>query len=390
MQTRSSNIDALRGIAVLAVVQYHLFSDTGTYVALGVPQPLQSLFGYGWAGVDLFFVLSAYLLAGNLLRNRDEPGLIGTFFKRRALRILPLYWTALLCGFGLNAAWTAAGGSDQVTLWSGQYPIWAYLVFVQNWIGGINGTLAAQFYSATWSLAVEEHFYFLLPFIVTRLTERRLVWLAIVSIVMAPFLRAGIAEHVNRIAAYTWSIGRIDSFGWGLLLALAPRLWPAGIGALHKRPEFGAVALLPVLVASFSNLTGIATTHALYATMISASAMIAAIATFAAARQRAPTVVSRPALMRRLLVWCGQRCFSLYLLHMPVLGLVFLATGAIDTTVNTASGVALVGVAVLLTFGLAELAYRFLEQPFMVLAERIAPYRGARRGPAKPATVSLA
>ena len=101
MSVRSGNIDALRGFAILFVIQFHLFSTTGAYETIGTPQAVQRVLAYGWVGVDLFFVLSAYLLTRNLARQEATPSVIGRFYLRRAFRILPLYWVVLAAGFAL-------------------------------------------------------------------------------------------------------------------------------------------------------------------------------------------------------------------------------------------------------------------------------------------------
>ena len=79
------------------------------------------------------------------------------------------------------------------------------------------------------------------------------------------------------------------------------------------------------------------------------------------------------------LVWCGRRCYSLYLMHMPVLGLFFLWFGLRDPAVNNELGIALVIGACILLWGLVELAYRWIELPLMALAEKVASYAPQRR-----------
>ena len=98
MEDRNSGIDVLRGVAIVLVMQLHmnwwaLFGD-----ALPLPPFLIIFLDYGWAGVDIFFVISAYLLTAGLLRHAGGSHLAIRFYARRALRILPLYWALLLAG----------------------------------------------------------------------------------------------------------------------------------------------------------------------------------------------------------------------------------------------------------------------------------------------------
>jgi peptidoglycan/LPS O-acetylase OafA/YrhL len=167
-------IDALRGIAILMVLQRHIFAGASAWEYLDLPTAAQHLLHAGTAGVDLFFVLSAYLLTANLLRSRDRPGVITRFFLRRALRILPMFLVLIFGGFAAEALWLSAGGSTQTWLWSGHYPLSTYLLFAQNWRFGLDGGFPGRFFAPTWSLAVEEHFYLLLPLLATRIEPRRL------------------------------------------------------------------------------------------------------------------------------------------------------------------------------------------------------------------------
>lgn len=139
---RQPGLDLLRALAIIAVVFYHAalfgFKLTGRVDR------------FGWAGVDLFFVLSGYLIGGQLLAplTRGEPINFGRFFARRALRILPAYFVVLSIYFGLPS-WRE---------YPEMSPWWKFIISVQN-IGLHGGTA----FSHAWSLAIEDQFYLLLP-----------------------------------------------------------------------------------------------------------------------------------------------------------------------------------------------------------------------------------
>src|SRR5207248_1318386 len=144
---RQPGLDLLRALAVLVVTIYHAalfgFKTPGRFDR------------FGWIGVDLFFVLSGYLIGGQLLSSRTPH--LGRFFARRALRILPAYFAVLAIYF-LLPAWR-----EYPTI----SPVWKFLLSVQN-IGLRGGTS----FSHAWSLAVEDQFYLLLPVIVLLLARR--------------------------------------------------------------------------------------------------------------------------------------------------------------------------------------------------------------------------
>ncbi len=371
MTNRLARIDALRGVAILMVLQLHHLSSSRAYQHLGLPDWTGALLGGGRAGVDLFFVLSAYLLTSNLLRHRERPMLAPTFYLRRAFRILPMYLLLLTAGMSLATVLYSGGATPGAWLWRDRYPLWIYLTFQQNWVSGWQGYPVAQFFGPTWSLAVEEHFYLLLPLLATRLPPRRLAIVAAVWIIAALPIRALLFGDVSAVAAYAWTIGRMDTFGWGILLALVPMLWPD----LPKRldPAFaiklGAMIFVVASTLSPELLPGMQETI-LYPSW---TALASALATYGVVHRRE---ASASGAVVRALEWCGRRCYSLYLIHMPVMGLVFLLAGKDRPLGVDASSFALLGLSAAISFALADVCYRRIELPFMTMAERFAPYRG--------------
>jgi peptidoglycan/LPS O-acetylase OafA/YrhL len=142
---RQPGLDLLRALAIIVVVIYHAG-------IMGFPMPGR-FHRFGWIGVDLFFVLSGYLIGGQLLAPlaRNQSINLGRFFARRALRIMPAYFVVLAIYF-LLPSWREYSDMAQ--------PLWKFLLSVQN-IGLHGGTA----FSHAWSLAVEDQFYLCLPFI---------------------------------------------------------------------------------------------------------------------------------------------------------------------------------------------------------------------------------
>jgi len=141
-------LDAVRGIAILVVIFHNYSSQLPSLV-------LQSLLRYGWMGVDLFFVLSGFLITGLLCDTKQSAGYFKNFYARRFLRIWPLYYAVLFLMFVVIPLLRPSVGSMVVARSS---PWWAYPLFLQNFLvhhpSGAAGPLGV-----TWSLAVEEQFY---------------------------------------------------------------------------------------------------------------------------------------------------------------------------------------------------------------------------------------
>jgi peptidoglycan/LPS O-acetylase OafA/YrhL len=176
------------------------------------------------------------------------------------------------------------------------------------------------------------------------------------------------------LAPYTWTIARVDAFGWGILIALTPNLWPSLAKRFDPRLAIGAGSALFVVVVLFAPylMPGGHSDNVFGAAWIG---LAMALATFGVVNRGAEPRQSGPLMCG--LAWCGARCYSLYLIHLPILGLIFLATGRPEKP--RVEDLATLGLALLslgLTFIIADICYRRVELPFMRLADRLAPNRG--------------
>src|SRR5262249_50866528 len=156
-------LDGLRALAILLVVMWHYLGHPG-----GPGSAQWNFFRFGITGVDLFFVLSGYLITGILLQNAGAANYFSTFYLRRSFRILPIY-------FGMVAIYLIGRQIGRPAgLFDGAVPWWSYILGVQNFWMTIHQTFGATWLAATWSLAVEEQFYLLFPLLVFFLSPRTL------------------------------------------------------------------------------------------------------------------------------------------------------------------------------------------------------------------------
>ena len=151
---RYPGLDLLRAIAILWVLLFHGITE-------GLGSPFHAVGRLGWMGVDLFFVLSGYLIGSQLLKAyaTGETPAIGAFYLRRALRILPAYWVVLAFYFFAPTFREAHG----------LQPVWQFLTFTENFLIDYQHNPA---FSHAWSLCVEEHFYLIFPLLVWVLLHR--------------------------------------------------------------------------------------------------------------------------------------------------------------------------------------------------------------------------
>jgi peptidoglycan/LPS O-acetylase OafA/YrhL len=198
LELREPRLDGLRGLAVALVMLAHvtLFGAPRTRLDALLSAP----FALGWCGVDLFFVLSGFLITRILLATRDSSSYYRSFWARRALRIVPLYW--LLLAFFLLIVPRVSALAPLGRLWlSGTQPagLW-YWLFLSNWKIAISGW-DAQALSIVWSLAIEEQFYLFWPFVVRRLDEQRLLVVCLVIAAGAMALRLALFAGGRRSVA---------------------------------------------------------------------------------------------------------------------------------------------------------------------------------------------
>jgi peptidoglycan/LPS O-acetylase OafA/YrhL len=153
-------LDGVRGFAILAVTLYRFSRDIPTDTRLGAV--LHDGLTLGSRGVELFFVLSGFLITGVLLDAKSSPHRYRNFFARRSLRIFPLYFTALGL-FVVILPWVLGSRAPFRQATEQQFYLWTYLSNIRmSWMGEWNFGRLDHF----WSLAVEEHFYLIWPWII--------------------------------------------------------------------------------------------------------------------------------------------------------------------------------------------------------------------------------
>ena len=203
-------LDGVRGIAILMVLGFHF--------AHVLPRPETFLFALGWAGVDLFFALSGYLITRILLATKDNAKYFVNFYGRRVLRIFPLAFAYLAAYFWVALPLAHHFGYDLERDGSDQLWYWTYLA---NWHNGLHGSL-----SHLWSLSIEEQFYLLWPTVVFVSSSLRLKRICILLTVVPLGLRLLLMEVFHSVLAPGMTFCRTEALALGALIALLkePRL----------------------------------------------------------------------------------------------------------------------------------------------------------------------
>jgi peptidoglycan/LPS O-acetylase OafA/YrhL len=230
-------LDGLRGVAILLVMLVH-FTQYGMRRPSGVfiDQHFWRFAAAGWVGVDLFFVLSGFLITGILLDSKGSEQFFRNFYMRRVLRIFPLYY-GTLAGMFLVVPQILPTGENFRLLLRDQGWYWSYLL---NFRVALEGWPPFLVIGHFWSLAVEEQFYLVWPFVVCFFTRRQLTSICVGCFVVSFLVRLGFMLAGYPLAGYVLTIARMDALAVGALLAIIFReansrailsrwIWPAGI-----------------------------------------------------------------------------------------------------------------------------------------------------------------
>jgi peptidoglycan/LPS O-acetylase OafA/YrhL len=209
MTQKIPQLDGVRGIAILLV----LIHNTASFPSLH----LSAISSYGWMGVDLFFVLSGFLITGILLDAKQSDAYFKNFYARRCLRIWPLYYSLLIFMFLIVPYVRPA---DTHEIFEKSSPWWAYPLFLQNVFVPIPAQAAGPL-GVTWSLAIEEQFYLVWPLFVRYFSSVQIKRIALAVILLSPSLRFYLSlHHVN---IYSNFFCRLDGLMAGALLAVLVR-----------------------------------------------------------------------------------------------------------------------------------------------------------------------
>ena len=359
-QKRLPELDGLRGIAILLVW-------TGHYFAVPAKGMVSLLDGYwfrlGWTGVDLFFVLSGFLIGGILLNVRDSPRYFQTFYARRFFRIIPLYyaWIAiylLLAGLAAPSISTRIGSVQGDDL-----GILAHLFFLQNFRDILTSTVSFWWLSATWSLAVEEQFYLISPLVVRFLSRRALTVFLILVTGAAPLLRWFLRDHFDSgpWLAYRLMPCRADSLAIGMLAAV---IWGSpkcrGWLADHAVLMYGLFCVLFVGVAMLWRWPLPALTQTLGYTWL--ALFFASVLLLAVSRPQSPLAAfARIGFLREM----GGISYCVYIIHTMVFLFCHQLLLHSLPEVTDARVAAVSFLAALVTYAIAKCSWAFLEEPLL-------------------------
>jgi len=358
--SRILELDGLRGMAILMVWLVHCFSFP----------PILPWVSLGWTGVDLFFVLSGFLIGGILLDHRDSDSYFKTFYLQRFFRIIPVYyaWTlAYVLLVTLGASFLRSHGQEIPGAFD--WKMVSRYLFLQNFTlfaAFAPGQISFFWFSPTWSLAVEEQFYLVSPLLVRILSKRILTTFLAFVILAAPFVRFFVRHHFGPWFAFQLMPCRADALAMGVLVAI---LWrSADFRELLAKHCTAIYAIFAVL---FAGVMFLWRWHSAPIDRVMQTVGYTWLAVFyvvilllALSRPLGPIArLARVGFLREL----GKVSYCIYIVHFTVFALCHrLLLHSLPTTTNIRT-VAVTLLAGGVTYALAKASWWLLENPMLRL-----------------------
>ncbi len=305
-------LDGVRGLAILLVMLHHFSFYSGIRPLSLLDKLIYRTSYAGWVGVDLFFVLSGFLITGILWDARhNEHHYFRNFYMRRVLRIFPLYYGILAIALFLLRTLAPASPGIQEFL---DDQIW-YWVYALNLKLAVSGWPEFYAFGHFWSLAVEEQFYLFWPLIVFHLRRSTLIALCIAMIVVSPGLRLlFILLPLPDLGAYVLTPARMDALAVGALLALLVRT-PQGLHRVRRLAPYVAGSTAILITVLFTWQRGLETESPVVQTLgYSLLALLFGALVALALLHPLP----RRLFARRSLVFLGRYSYGLYIFHHPI------------------------------------------------------------------------
>lgn len=353
-----SALDGIRGIAVLSVILWHALPQvqSKTLLAKFFRAPLL----IGWSGVELFFVLSGFLITGILLDTRDSANYFRSFYARRALRVFPLYYAALTVILTASHYFPYLNKSLPLA-----HDRLFYFVYLNNWWPLLKDTWHGNIIGHFWSLAVEEQFYLLWPFCVFVIRPKYLAPVTLAGIAGAAVIRCLLYANSGVTRNMTENtFTRMDTLLAGAFLAILVR----NAHTLRRVTSYiyfvgivSGIAMLivvylfknpPVMSMFDSSLLGFS---------YSALLLYAVLGSGSSSR-------IQQLFCSKTLTTVGKYSYGMYVLHVPILFVASLLIGRrIYYRENLMLSILFMGLVIASTFGAAKLSFDLFESRFLRL-----------------------
>jgi peptidoglycan/LPS O-acetylase OafA/YrhL len=344
-------LDGLRGLAILMVICWHYF-------------PTLRIFSIGYTGVDLFFVLSGYLITGRLLATQNEPHYFRKFYRNRILRIFPLYYVVLIIFYAAIFLLTKKENFEKLSFYTAHWS--NFFLFTENWSFIFFGLPQEPYLTHFWSLAVEEQFYLVWPFMIYFVSPARIrlrLWcflvIGVIIIRIFIFNRYGAINHFN-------TFSRMDSLIIGAILC---QMHISKV-VIHQSRINRLLIVLTFLIFGVEIVLGGIRFNSTFIETIGYSCIAIFFACLIHVTVQSDNFISR-IFKLRFLRFCGKISYGLYVFHWPVLLIAGskLANWGLNRFPDDIliTKIIALAISIVISFVLSMTSYRYFESFFLRL-----------------------
>jgi peptidoglycan/LPS O-acetylase OafA/YrhL len=348
-------LDHWRGAACLAVLVFHASGrqpDDG--------EVLHELIARLWIGVPIFFVISGYCITASVMRTRDRGRSLVGYFRRRLRRIFPPYWTAMLLVLVVSYATAAVGWTSVFShTYDGFAPIEPYSMSRWQWLGTVTLTEGWRahllpfggrgwFFDHAWTLGYEEQFY-VVAGVMLLVAARQ--WFTAAGLVTLGVLVIAALVPANAIGGF-WFNGRWVTFACGIAVYYC-------LHAATRKTRRIVVAALMLALAWACTRPGFGSEGMVTETAAGAFVGLLLVPLYRFDARWTQLAALRP------LQWCGRRCYSLYLLHWPVVKVVWWGLAVAGASAAPEIGLLSVPLTLIFSLAAATVFFNYVERPFL-------------------------
>ena len=345
---RQLTLDGIRGLACCAVLASHYLAE--------VPGGIRA-FSFGAIAVDVFFVLSGFLIGRLILTRRDAPNFFRTFYIRRLLRTVPSYLIVVVVALALAALLPGWAGD------AGGVPGWSYLTFTQNFFFARQLSTGLEWLSPTWTLAVEEQFYLFAPAVLVFLPRRLVIPVAMTVFAVSLGYRVLMAASgASPLAFLPLLLSRADTLAAGVIAGV---LW-FRLAQTKRFDRVLEVTPLASLLVAFT--VGAVASSDLWQSTIAHSLFAVGAAAFILRAAVSPQAVRW--LEARWLRFMGDNSYSIYLIHLPVAGIVHHLVSGTAPGIATPLAWLATALATVATITIGRSLTRCVEEPLTAFGRR--------------------
>jgi peptidoglycan/LPS O-acetylase OafA/YrhL len=343
---RIQALDGVRGLMTIAVVISHFFGE--------VPAGVHALM-FGWIAVDMFYVLSGFLIARLILDKGSHANFFRIFYLRRICRTFPIYFICVIAIFWINKWFHPVTTFDDGV----SFPLWAYATFTQNFFMAQTGSIGAHWLAPTWTLAMEEQFYLIAPAAILFVPRRHLV-----KCLAGVMLFAALARHyviswsdLNPVAAHVLLPTNGDVLVAGVLAVVLLR--SAGIAwhrfdlALRLAAPLALISVLSLKLVDGEN----GHLFVIFGPLLASTGCACLLMSLVRGAPEAKRYESK------LLGFFCRISYAVYLTHLMVLGLAHNLILGTAPDIHTASQLAVTALALPLTVALSLALTKLVEEP---------------------------